>query len=279
MRVKLSLVWTGMLMASHLLCQHLVITSPEGVEFAFGIDSIFYSRKWNLATAAPLKKEHSIFFVLLKKDSILLYKKVPSSPDTHHFVIEKGKGGDYALFYRGILNTLPDSVETFREKTSIHLSGVLTRKPLPALNASAPTPAQTGEDSQIKKPDTAEVYIADTTSQKTSDKTNTSPPVPQLAADPLTPPFEKTVEAVKKAEFEFERMLLIRDFVEKHKTNTRELKVFARLLTYDLTRLQLLRDCYAHTLDKINYKELTSVFDFEITKQSLLEFIEEHEKQ
>ncbi|GCD77602.1 hypothetical protein JCM31826_10840 [Thermaurantimonas aggregans] len=277
MRLSFSLIAVGMLFASQLFCQHIVVTSPDKVEFSFGIDSFFYARKWTTASATPVKKDQTTFFVLLKKDSVLLQKKIPSTPDNHHFVIEKGKSGEYTLYYRGILNTLPDSIEISKEKTNVHLSSVLTNRPALAAQTSPPSPSQNSESSQPQKADTAQRQTTEISPQNLHSKPDTSA-LDNLPAADEPQPFDKTVEAVKKAEFEFERMMLIREYVEKRKTNTQELKVLARLLTYDLTRLQLLRDCYPNTLDRINYRELTSVFDFEISKQSLLEFINEHEK-
>ncbi|WP_409771535.1 DUF4476 domain-containing protein [Thermaurantimonas sp.] len=277
MRLSLGLSGVGMLLASQLFCQHVVITSPDRVEFAFGIDSFFYARKWTISSAAPIKKDQTTFFVLLKKDSLLLQKKIPSTPDNHHFVIEKGKSGEYTLYYRGILNALPDSIEIFKEKTNIHLSSVLTKRPNLAASTSLPALSQNIEKPQPQKVDTTLRQTSSIPSQNMPGRSDTNLTAPLPTIDE-TPPFDKTVDAVKKAEFEFERMMLIREYVEKHNTNTQELKVLARLLTYDLTRLQLLKDCYSYTLDRINYRALTSVFDFEISKQSFLEFINEHEK-
>lgn len=259
------------------VCQQIIITSPTGASFSFGVDSIFYSRRWHEAVSIPVRKENSQFFVLLRGDSSLFVKKIPKSADIHHFVLEKSNSGSMALFYRGILSQVPDTITAYKESTDIHLSSVLhsgTPRDVAGSNLQTASPHQANPTESIADSGTtASVPIVEDENhhQPESEITTTAP-------GKSSPPFDQTVKKIQSAEFEFERMLLIKNYIEQYNTNTDELKILARLLTYDLTRLQLLKESYARTLDRINYPNLVAVFDFEISKQSLLQFLSENEK-
>lgn len=259
--------------------QQVVITSPESTGFAFGIDSVFYTTGWHRAISAPIRKEHTTFFVILRDDSSLLYKRVPKSPDIHHYVIEKSNTGKTTIFYRGILGQVPDTVKVLREKTGVLLSTVIRSK-IPPTKDSIYDPillTQTSRSAPDMVSDTARKneynnlvlmpYKTDTIDQTTEDLSKS----PEVNLDGI-------IKKVNEEMFEFEKMILLKDYVEEHQPDTKDLMVLAKLLTYDLTRLQLLKESYPFIRDPNNYRDLINVFDFEVSRQSFLQFLSERER-
>lgn len=275
--------------ASPGMSQTLVITARDGIQFTAGVDSVYYNLRWKNSIAFPLRQGMKSFFVVTKGDSAVFQKKIPSLNEIHHFVLEqKENSNQVALFYRGLLSAVPDTVELVREKTSIALQKA--KSTLPSFNRKdtspvsvIPTPPSelsTQESDQslhrhnrespthdLKEPPNIVPAHQDTTQTKPKEE------------NPLPNAFASVVSAVKQAEFEFEKIMLLRGYITEHKTNTEELKIFAGLLTYDLTRLQLLKEAFPYTLDKFNYRNLISVFDFELSKQTFENFIKENDQQ
>ena len=259
--------------------QQLVITSEGSYEFTFGIDSVLYTQTWQRAASTPIRKEQNTFFVLLKGDSTLLQKKLPKSADVHHYVIDRSNTGKMTLFYRGILAGVPDSVAVLKDKTKVRLSDFFNSRRQFEENALvADMPANTqptglpADTSNTLAPISEKPFIPEQAPVVISGENTSS------SDEAFHLPFDQIVRKVTIAEFEFEKMMMIKEHIEKNQTTTQELKILARLLTYDLTRLQLLKESYEYTKDRINYPELVSVFDFEFTKQSFLQFLNEHEK-
>lgn len=260
--------------------QQLVITTAEEIEFTFGIDSVFYTLKWQkIATCPIIHKDQHTFFVLLKGDSSILQKKLPKSADVHHYVIERSNTGKITLFYRGILANVPDSAVVVKDKTGIRLSDVFRSKQnfnesaaVLISDATAPLPLNADSSDTLH---TQNVVKDEMPFQSSADFSAGKPLPPNQSS---IAPFEQIVKKVQSAEFEFEKMMLIKDYILKNQITTQDLKILARLLTYDLTRLQLLKESYEFTTDHLNFSQLVSVFDFELSKQTFLQFLSEHEK-
>ncbi|MFN3952225.1 MAG: DUF4476 domain-containing protein [Thermaurantimonas sp.] len=261
------------------LGQQLVITSAGSHEFTFGIDSVVYTLSWQTAVSTPIHKDQNTFFVLLRGDSTLIQKKLPKSTDVHHYVIDRSNTGKITLFYRGILAGVPDSVTVVNEKTRIRLSDFLkSKEPVKESPIAVHVPAvipplpPAGDTSEIPPLQTERPLNPAPNPEDTAGNQNTS------YNESISSSFEQVVQKVSNAEFEFEKMMAIKDYFEKNQTTTQELLILARLLTYDLTRLQLLKEAYEYTTDRINYSTLISVFDFDLSKQSFLQYLSENEK-
>ncbi len=259
--------------------QQLVITSAGSYEFTFGIDSIVYTRSWQKAVSIPILKDQNTFFVLLRDDSTLIKKKLPKSADIHHYVIDRSNTGKITLFYRGILAGVPDSVSVLKDKTRIRLADFLkSKEPREELQIATNVPADfpplspAGDTSEVPPLKTERPLNPVSNPEDTSAVQHAS----YLESDSLS--FEHIVQKVSNTEFEFEKIMAIKNYFEKNQTTTQELKILARLLTYDLTRLQLLKEAYEYTTDRINYSTLVSVFDFDLSKQSFLQYLSEYEK-
>lgn len=269
--------------------QSLVITAQKGIEFTAGIDSVFYLLAWKNSIALPLRQGMKYFFVLTKEDSAVFQKKIPSLNEIHHFVLEKKDNSQQiALYYRGLLPKVPDTVEHIKTTPAIALQKIkLTPRiknlqdstQLSAIHPPHPEMGPSEPDKTAALHDTLHQALnAPAYSNERSPGIDTTQSAPMEIKSAVNA-FTSVIEAVKQAEFEFEKIMIIREYFTTHQTNTEELNILARLLSYDLTRLQLLKEALPYTLDKGNYKKLSSVFDFDLTKQTFENFMRENEQQ
>lgn len=86
-------------------------------------------------------------------------------------------------------------------------------------------------------------------------------------------PFDAFIADLSKTEFEFEKLQKSEDFAKNHNFTLAELKQVLNILTYDNSRLQLVRSVKGSFKDVSQMKDLAEQLDYEISKQQLSEIL------
>lgn len=90
-----------------------------------------------------------------------------------------------------------------------------------------------------------------------------------------TPPFEQLIANLKETEFEFEKLVKSRKYAEEHILSTDQLREVFSVLSYDNSRLQLLKAAKKKILDPNNLGNLKDVFEYEVTQRQFQKIIDE----
>lgn len=86
-------------------------------------------------------------------------------------------------------------------------------------------------------------------------------------------PFDAFITDLSKTEFEFEKLQKSEDFAKNHNFTLEELKQVFNILTYDNSRLTLIRSVKGSFDDVSQMKELAEQLDYEISKVQLEEIL------
>jgi len=88
--------------------------------------------------------------------------------------------------------------------------------------------------------------------------------------------FGRMLESIRKETFNSTKVTLAKQIIRSGKCfTTRQISEIVKLFTFDDTRLDIAEYAWDFTIDRENYYQLTEVFTFSSTKDSLLKFISE----
>lgn len=85
--------------------------------------------------------------------------------------------------------------------------------------------------------------------------------------------FQEIVTAIKKAQYENDRIIVAKEKLVNNCMNTQQVQKLMEIFTHDREKMELAKNAYAITIDKDNYKILVENFQFSENKTEFLQFI------
>ena len=168
---------------------------------------------------------------------------------TEPIITASVKSDDIKVTPKAITPTSPPPIIATKE--------IVQTKKLDSIAPAQPTPETTGVDTTIDS------TIAVSRSDSLPKDTMISP----------VNPFDAFIADLSKTEFEFEKLQKSEDFAKNHTFTLAELKQIFNILTYDNSRLQLVRSVKGSFKDVSQMKDLAEQLDYEISKQQLNEIL------
>lgn len=205
------------------------------------------------------------------------------SKGNYQYIITTNSRYELQLRYRGTTSTPPAGI------TSLEVQRLVAMKQKqPVITASV-----TSDDTiVVKKVDTIKVAAVVPTKEIVEVKKIQPEPAPPIVVAKPTPikdttsttiqkdtiinelnPFDSLMADLEETEFEFEKLQKSEAFAKDHTFTLEELKRVFNVLTYDASRLQLLRSIKANKADITVFKSLATELDYEISKQQFEEII------
>lgn len=205
------------------------------------------------------------------------------SKGNYQYIITTNSRDELQLRYRGTTSTPPAGITTLEVQRLMAM-----KQKQPVITASV-----TSDDTiVVKKVDTIKVAAVVPTKEIVEVKKIQPEPAPPIVVAKPTPikdttsttiqkdtiinelnPFDLLMADLEETEFEFEKLQKSEAFAKDHTFTLEELKRVFNVLTYDASRLQLLRSIKANKADITIFKSLATELDYEISKQQFEEII------
>ncbi len=93
-----------------------------------------------------------------------------------------------------------------------------------------------------------------------------------VAINPET--FREIATAIKKTQYENDRIKVAKEKLVNNCMNTQQVQQLMEIFTHDREKMELVKNAYAITIDKENYKILVENFQFSENKKEFLQFLQ-----
>lgn len=254
----------------------IMITDETNQGFILGVDGYIQNTEpvkkliiEKLDTSAHLLNIH----IIGKKDTVRLVRPIHlPDPGNYEYVIMQNFEKRFQLRYRGVVTSFPAGIVSMTRQTVLEWPKPKASPPLassqtmkPEVKAPKPKP-QVQKAPPISKRDS--IAVKPVAQKKPTDTAVVSPP--QQAAvknPPLKPPFEVLISEMEKAEFEFVRLNLAKEYTSVHKLSVEQVQHIFKKFQYDNSRLQFLQHAVEKISDPENIKLLEGTLDFELSKE------------
>ena len=223
--------------------------------------------------------------LLVELDSNIWFTKIIHlrSKGNYNYIITTNSRDELQLRYRGTTSAPPPGIVSIEVQRLVAM-----KQKQPVITASV----KSDDTVTIKKIDTVKVAAVVSTKEVMEtkkldpepkptivvakpkiiqDSTSTNPKMDSIINEPN--PFDLLMADLEETEFEFEKLQKSEAFAKDHTFTLEELKRVFNILTYDASRLQLLRSIKANKTDISIFKSLATELDYEISKQQFEEII------
>src|SRR5690606_14719750 len=208
----------------------------------------------------------------------------------YKYIITTNSRDELQLRYRGTLSKIPEGILAMDVQRTVVMEqsepiitvSVKSDDPIvtPKITTPIPPPVVPAKEIvHIQKVDS----LAPKNPKPVVAKTDSINPENTAATDSISTakdsivakanPFDAFVADLSKTEFEFEKLQKSEAYAKNHNFTLEELKQVFNILTYDNSRLQLVRSVKASFKDVSQMKVLAEQLDYEISKQQLEEIL------
>lgn len=203
----------------------------------------------------------------------------------YKYIITTNSRDELQLRYRGTVSKIPEGTLTINVQRTVVMeqsepiitasvksdetatpAKVATKIPPPVVPTREIVEVQKVDSIAPKKPKTTQA-LPDSSKAKNTVVIDTATSQRVIAEKP--DPFEAFIMDLNKTEFEFEKLQKSEAYAKNHTFSLEELKQVFNILSYDNSRLQLVRSVKGSFKDVSQMKVLAEQLDYEISKQQL----------